>query len=84
MSGVEEQGEYGSQGPVGGWRLQAKESVDMELKDGARLIAISDRYQNYMGLIAEGSFAENGKLVDQHGTYHQCFEACIHMASLAW
>jgi hypothetical protein len=48
----------------------------------APLLAISDLYQSYMELIAEENFAENGKLVDQHGTYHQCFEACIHRASL--
>jgi hypothetical protein len=34
-------------------------------------------------LIAAGNFAENGKLVDQHDTYHQYCEACIRMASLA-
>jgi hypothetical protein len=57
--------------------------ADMGLSDVALMGAISDRYQNYMELTAGGSFAENGKLVDQRGINHQCFEACIHMASLA-
>jgi hypothetical protein len=62
---------------------QVKCDVGMGLSVAALMVAISDQYQNCMGLIAEGSFAENGKLVDQHGMNHRYFEACIHMASLA-
>jgi hypothetical protein len=63
---------------------QEKSSVDKEPQNLTLGLAILDRYQNCTELIAGGSFAENGKLVDQHDTYHQCFEACIHMVSLVW
>jgi hypothetical protein len=62
---------------------QVKYGVYMGLSVAALMVAISDRYQRCRELIAEGRFAENGKLVDQHGMNHQCFEACIHRASLA-
>ena len=50
---------------------------------GTRKVAISDQCQSCMESNAAGSFAENGKLVDQRGMLHQCCEACIRMASLA-
>jgi hypothetical protein len=50
---------------------------------GSRKVAISDQCQSYMEPNAAGSFAENGKLGDQRGMFHQCCEACIRMASLA-
>jgi hypothetical protein len=73
--------EFGSLMTAGGW-LQVPHFAAVELWR-TLLTAISDRYQSYKELIAGGSFAENGKLVDQLGTHHQYFEACIHMASLA-
>jgi hypothetical protein len=79
--GGEGQEEYGLLMTAEGW-LQVQHYAAVGLWR-ALLTAISDRYQSYKELIAEGSFAENGKLVDQLGTYHQYFEACIHMASLA-
>ena len=51
-----------------------------------QLSYIEDQCRSCKGLydeqIAAGCFAGNGKLLDQHDTYHRYCEACIRMVSL--
>lgn len=49
-------------------------------------IGILDQYRSCMVSppSVEETIAENGKLVDQRGMFHQYCEACIHMASLVY
>jgi hypothetical protein len=70
-------------GEVVVYYLTSNSSRGLQVLMETRELAILDQCQSCMEPRVGGKIAENGKLVDQRGKFHQYCEVCMHMAFLA-